>query len=122
MIRRFILRWLVNFLGLWAAAVLMSGSIGYDNRFFVLVAAALIFSVVNAVVRPILMILSLPVITVTLGLSTLLINALMLYLVTLIYPTFHLRSFWTAIIAAAIIWLVNYLLTDLLEPSHEEPV
>jgi putative membrane protein len=122
MIRLFILRWLVNFLGLWAAAELMTGSIDYNDKLRVLVIAALIFSLVNAVIRPIIVILSLPAIVLTLGLFTLVINAFMLYLVTKIYPAFHLRSFWTAVIATAIIWVVNYLLTELLEPKNEKPV
>jgi putative membrane protein len=118
MIRKFSLRCLVNFLGLWAAAELMTGSINYDNKIWVLVAAALIFSVVNAVIRPLVVLLSLPAIVLTLGLFTLVINAFMLYLVTKIYPSFHLRSFWTAVVATVIIWVVNYLLTELLEPKH----
>jgi uncharacterized membrane protein YvlD (DUF360 family) len=95
MIRKFILRWLVNFLGLWAAAELMTGSIDYNDKLRVLIIAALIFS---------------------------LVNAFMLFLVTKIYPSFHLRNFWTAIIATIIIWVVNYLLTELLEPKHEKSV
>jgi putative membrane protein len=122
MIRKFILRWLVNFLGLWAAAELMTGSIDYNDKLRVLIIAALIFSLVNAIIRPIIILLSLPAIVLTLGLFTLVINAFMLFLVTKIYPSFHLRSFWTAIIATIIIWVVNYLLTELLEPKHEKPV
>lgn len=122
MVRKFLLRWLVNFLGLWAAAELMTGSINYNDQLRVLVVAALIFSLVNAVIRPLVVLLSLPAIVLTLGLFTLIINAFMLYLVTVIYPTFHLRSFWTAVVATIIIWIVNYLLTELLEPKHEKPV
>jgi putative membrane protein len=123
MLRKFALRWLVNFLGLWAAAEVMTGSIQYNEKLRVLVIAALIFSLVNAVIRPLVVILSLPAIVLTLGLFTLLINAFMLYLVTKIYPSFHLRSFWTAVLATVIIWVVNYLLTDLLEPrKREKPV
>ena len=122
MIRLFALRWLVNFLGLWAAAALMSGSIQYDSRISVLIIAALIFSVVNAVLRPVIVILSLPAIVLTLGLFMLVVNGLMLYIVTLIYPSFQLHSFWTAIVAVVIIWFVNYLMTDLLEPKHEDAV
>jgi putative membrane protein len=122
MIRKFILRWLVNFLGLWAAAELMSGSISYDDRLWVLVVAALIFSIVNALIRPLVIILSLPAIVLTLGLFTLVVNAFMLYLVTLLYPAFAISSFWTAVLAAVIIWIVNYLLTDLLEFNREKSV
>jgi uncharacterized membrane protein YvlD (DUF360 family) len=46
----------------------------------------------------------------------------MLYLVTKIYPSFQLRSFWTAVVATVIIWVVNYLLTELLEPKHAKSV
>ncbi len=120
MIRKFILRWLVNFLGLWAAAQLMSGSIQYGNQVRVLVIAALIFSLVNTFVRPFVVFLSLPAILVTVGLFMFVVNALMLYLVTIFYPSFKLHSFWTAIVASAIIWVVNYLLTDLLESKREK--
>jgi putative membrane protein len=122
MIRLFILRWLVNFLGLWAAAVLMSGSIEYNSQLSVLIIAALIFSIVNAVLRPLVVLFSLPAIVLTLGLFMLVVNGLMLYIVTIIYPTFKLHSFWTAIVAVAIIWFVNYLMTDLLEPKHENSI
>ena len=122
MIRKFVLRWLLNFLGLWAAAELMTGSIDYNDKLRVLVIAALIFSIVNAVIRPLVILLSLPAIVLTLGLFTLVINAFMLYLVTKIYPSFQLRSFWTAVLATIIIWIVNYLLTELLEPKRAKSV
>lgn len=122
MLRTFALRVLVNFLGLWAAAELMTGSISYNDKLLVLIVAALIFSVVNAVIRPLVVILSLPAIVMTLGLFTLVVNAFMLYLVTKIYPAFQLRSFWTAVVATIIIWIVNYLLTELLEPKRAKSV
>lgn len=100
----------------------MTGSIGYNDKLRVLVIAALIFSVVNAIIRPLVVILSLPAIVLTLGLFTLVINAFMLFLVTKIYPAFHLRSFWTAVLATVIIWVVNYLLTELLEPKRAKSV
>jgi putative membrane protein len=77
---------------------------------------------VNAFVRPLIILLSLPAILFTLGLFTFVINAFMLFLVTKVYPSFHLRSFWTAIIAVVIVWVVNYLLNDLLEPKHAKSV
>lgn len=121
MTRKFVLRWFVNFLGLWAAASLLSG-IGYQDKLRVLIIAALIFSIVNAFIRPLLVILSLPAIVLTLGLFTFVVNAIMLYLVELIYPKFHVASFGTAILAVIIVWIVNYLLNDLLEPKHEKPL
>ena len=122
MLRKLLLRWLVNFLGLWLAAELMSGAITYDDRIVVLVIAALVFSIVNAVIRPLIVILALPAIVLTLGLFMLVVNAFMLYLTTLVYPSFHLHSFWTAVLAGGIIWIVNYLLTDLLESKSEKSI
>lgn len=110
-IKTFILRWLVNFLGLWAAATLLSG-IDYSGRLRVLIWAALIFSIVNAVVKPLIVLLTLPVIALTLGLFTLVINAFMLYMVTFLYPKFTITSVRSAIAAVVIIWGVNYLIDD----------
>ncbi len=121
MLRTFALRWLVNFLGLWAASELLTG-ISYGDKLGVLVAAALVFSLVNAVVRPIVLILSLPAIVLTLGLFTFVVNTLMLYLVTYFYPKFHIQSFGSALAAVIIIWVVNYLLTDILEPRRAKSI
>jgi len=110
-IKSFILRWLVNFLGLWAAATLLSG-IDYTGRLRVLIWAALIFSIVNAVLRPLIVLLTLPVIAVTLGLFMLVINSLMLYLVTFLYPKLTITSVRSAVMAVIIIWGVNYLIDD----------
>jgi putative membrane protein len=118
MVRRFLLRWLINFLGLWTAATLLSG-IAYGRKTEVLVIAALIFSLVNILIRPLIVVLALPVILLTLGFFTLIINAFMLYLVALVYPAFHVKSLWQALLAVVIIWVVNYLLTDVLEGAHE---
>jgi putative membrane protein len=121
MVKQFLLRWLVNFLGLWMAANLVSG-ISYGDKVRYLVLAALIFSIVNALIRPLVIILALPAIVLTLGLFTLVVNTLMLYLVTLLYPRFHVGSFWAALLAVIIIWLVNYFLNDLTHPTNEKPV
>lgn len=112
MIKSFLLRWLVNFLGLWMAATLLTG-ITYQTHVGVLVVASLIFSIVNALIRPLVVLLTLPAIVVTLGLFMLVINAFMLYLVTFFYHRFQVNSFWSALLAVIIIWIVNYLLTDL---------
>ncbi len=114
MIKQFLLRWLVNFLGLWTAANLVAG-ITYGDRVHVLIWAALIFSVVNALIRPLVVILALPAIVLTLGLFTLVVNTFMLYLVTFFYPRLHINSIWAGLAAVVVIWLVNYLLNDLIE-------
>lgn len=125
MVKQFLLRWLVNFLGLWVAANLVSG-ITYGDKVRYLILAALVFSIVNALIRPLVIILSLPAIVLTLGLFTLVVNTLMLYLTAFFYHRFHVDSFWSALFAVVIIWLVNYLLNDLTKPTdqlaHEKPL
>jgi putative membrane protein len=118
--KQFLLRWLVNFFGLWTAATLLDG-IHYQDHLAVLIWASLIFSLVNAFIRPLIVILSLPAIILSLGLFTFIINAFMLYLVTLFYDKFQIASFWSAILAVFIIWVVNFLLNDLLEPKTVKP-
>lgn len=119
MAKQFLLRWLVNFFGLWTAATLLTG-ISYGQHLPVLVWAALIFSIVNAFIRPLAILLTLPAIVLTLGLFTLVINAFMLYLVTVFYPKFEITSFGAALVAVVIIWIVNYLLNDLLKPQEPQ--
>lgn len=116
--KRFLLRWLVNFFGLWTAATLITG-ISYNEHVRVLVWAALIFSIVNALIRPLIVLMTLPVIVLTMGLFTFIINAAMLYLVTFFYSKFEIASFGSALLAVIIIWVVNWLLNDLLEPKKE---
>lgn len=116
MIKSFILRWLVNFLGLWAAATLLSG-INYNGRLRVLIWAALIFSIVNAILRPLIVLLTLPAIVLTLGLFMLVINSFMLYMVTFLYPKFTITSVRSAVMAVVIIWGVNYLLDNTSEAT-----
>ncbi len=118
MIRKFILRWLINFLGLWAAASLLGG-VDYGDQVRVLIFASLIFSIVNAFIRPLVIVLALPAIVLTLGLFIFVVNALMLYLVTIFYPALQISSFWQAILAAVIIWAVNFLLTDVMENAKK---
>jgi putative membrane protein len=82
-----------------------------------LVWAALIFSAVNALIRPLIVVLTLPAIVLTLGLFALVVNAFMLYLVTVFYPQFQVSSFWQALLAVLVVWVVNYLFTDIIEGS-----
>lgn len=112
MLKRFLFAWLVNFLGLWVASELFAG-ISYGGKLRFLLIASAIFGIVNALIRPIVIILSLPAIVLTFGLFTLVVNALMLYVTSFFYPTLHIASGWSAVGAVIIVWAVNYLMTDL---------
>src|SRR3989344_1739869 len=117
MLKQILLRWACNGIGLWIAAHLLPG-IEYSDSLWVIVIASLIFSIVNALIRPLVVILSLPAIVVTLGFFTLIINALMLYLVTVLYSSFEVNSFGAAILAVMIVWLVNFALNSILQTKE----
>ena len=112
---RFLVRWLVCSLGLWLAAGLFQDSISYGKRLTVIVIAGLILAIVNMVIKPILVILSLPAILFSLGLFMLVINGLMVMLVSRLYPELQVSGFSAALVAGLIIGLVNYLVSIILE-------
>ena len=113
---RFLLRWFVNGLGLWASARLLEG-IDYSGSLGVIAMAALIFSLINAVIRPLIIIFALPAIILTMGLFMLVVNGLMIYLTSLIYPALEISSFTSAVLAALIVGVVNYILSMFIDDS-----
>lgn len=112
---RFLIRWFVCGLGLWIAANILGGRISYDRRVGVIVISGLILALVNAIIKPIVIILSLPAILFSLGLFMVVINGLMVMIVSALYEPLHVRNFWAAILAGMVIGLVNYLVTTILE-------
>jgi putative membrane protein len=103
----FILRGLIAALGLWAATEMLDG-VKIDSA-STLVFAGLLLGVVNAIVRPFALLLSLPALLLTLGLFLLVINAAMLGLVALMLPGFHIQGFWSAVGAALIVSIVSWI-------------
>ena len=114
-IARFFTRWLVCSLGLWIAASFLSSSISYDSRFRVIIIAGLILAIINIVLKPILVIFSLPALIFTLGLFMIVINGLTVYIASKLYEPLHVTNFWAAMFAGMVIGLVNYLVTAILE-------
>ncbi len=112
---RFMARWLISSLGLWVAAGLLSQSIDYQNRIAVILIAGLILALINIVIKPIIVILSLPAILFTLGLFMIIVNGFMVFLVSKLYAPLEITNFWAAVLAGMIIGLVNYLVTAILE-------
>ena len=102
----FILRGLVAALGLWAATALLDG-ISIDSA-LTLVLAGLLLGIVNAIVRPFALLLSLPALLITLGLFLLVINAAMLGLVALMLPGFKIAGFWSAVGGAIIVSVISW--------------
>jgi len=103
----FVLRVLVVALGLWVASELVAGIV--VQGIWTLLGAALLLGIVNAVVRPIAILLTLPVTIITLGLFLLVINAGMLALVAWVFEDFAIAGFWPAMYGAIIVSLVSWL-------------
>lgn len=116
-IYRFLTRWFVCSLGLWIAANFLSSSISYDSKLRVIIIAGLILAIINVVIKPILVILSLPALVLTLGLFMIIINGLTVFIASKLYEPLNITNFWAAVFAGMVIGLVNYLVTAILDDT-----
>ncbi len=111
---------LVTKLAINALALLVVDSIfqgiWFDNN-QATIAAAVVLALVNTYLRPLVVVLTLPINILTLGLFTLVINAFMLELVSWVIPTFHVNGFWTAVGGALVISVISFLLNWFLKPD-----
>lgn len=112
---RFLLRWFVSGLGLWIAAALLGGGITYNSQIGVIIISGFILALINTVIKPIIVILSLPAILFTLGLFMIVVNGLTVLLASALYSPLEVENFWAAMVAGMIIGLVNYLVTAILD-------
>jgi putative membrane protein len=110
--------WASNLLALWVTSLIFDG-VTYDDKFWALAVAALVLSVVNAIIRPIVVLLTLPAVIITLGLILLFINAFMLWITDKLVPPFEVSGFWTYIGAVIIIWLVNLVVHRVFRPEEK---
>lgn len=116
----FIVRWVLNSFGLWVAVRLFGT--GYSDDivtagFGGFLLAGLIFSIINSILRPIVIILSLPAILVTLGLFTIIVNGLMVYVSLKLAPGIHM-TFWYSVLTGMVLSLVNYIVSSALELQY----
>jgi putative membrane protein len=109
---RLILRWLLNALALWLAANLIPG-ISYDTVTALLI-AALVLGLINAVIRPILRILTFPITVLTLGLFLLVLNALLFWLLNFVHG-FHVAGFFPALLGSIVVSIVSIVLSFLVK-------
>ena len=122
LLARIILAIAINMLALWVANVLWD-SVDI-NGFWAYFIGAVVLGIANAVIKPILAILTLPLIVLTLGIFYLFINILMVLLAEWIAPNFSIDGFWTYVGVVVLIWIVNwaaYRLIDYFEdrrPAH----
>jgi putative membrane protein len=111
--KKFLQNWIISTLAVLVAVYVLNGRIHYQ-QWLDLVVASLLLGILNTVLRPLLMVLSLPLLLVTLGLFRFVINALLLYFVGfLLRPHFYVDTFWDAFWGALIISLVSVVLNTL---------
>jgi putative membrane protein len=119
--KKFILRLLINSAALYVALVVLNGRgvATQDGSLFALLGLALIFGLVNSVIRPIAMLLGCPLMILTLGLGTLIVNALMFYLAGLIGTWFGIgfsvEGFLPALFGSIIVSIVSLVLSSVLK-------
>ena len=118
----FLIRWALNSVGLWVAVRLLGT--GYDDvnvtaGFWGFLLAGLIFSLINTILKPVLVILSLPAILITLGLFTLIVNGLLVYISLGLAPGVAM-SFGNSIITGILLSLVNYIVSAAVEVRRQK--
>ena len=107
---RFVMFWGLNVLLLWVASSLFSNSVRFDSVHTLLL-SGLLFGIAHVVLKPILILLTLPVTVLTLGLFLIVINALILLLVAWLVPGFYVAGFWPAVGVSLFISLFSFLLS-----------
>ena len=112
----FLLRAVVVGIGLWLASQIVPGVHFVSSES--LIAAALLLGIVNALVRPILVILTFPITILTLGLFLLVINGLMIELVSYFLAGFVVTGFWPAFFAAVVVSLTSWVISGWIGPPH----
>jgi putative membrane protein len=110
-----ILRWILNALGIMLVTYLIPG-IAVTN-FYTALVVALVLGILNALVRPILIFLTLPINILTLGLFTLVLNALILWFVSSVVKGFTVTGFGAAFWGALALWLIGWLTNALLKEN-----
>jgi len=111
----FLFRWFVTTIAVLVAERLLPGI--HCEGWGALLGASLLLGIINAFIRPILLLLSLPFIIVTMGLFIFVVNALLLLLVSTIIPEFKVDGFWNAFFGAIIISLVSWVLSSFFRGS-----
>jgi putative membrane protein len=119
----FFIRLLVNAAALWVATQLVPG-VTYTGGPLPMLAVALVFGVMNAILRPIAIVLTFPILIVTLGLFTFVINGVMLWLTSSLSGAlglgFHVGGFWPAFWGALVVTVVSWALSMLIRDAARE--
>jgi putative membrane protein len=116
---RFVIAWAINLAALWVADALWD-SVTINGWAAFLIGSA-VLGIANAVIRPILTVVTLPLIIVTLGVFFLVINMAMVALAEWIAPNFSIDGFWTYVGTVVIVWAVNFIGQRLVDEVERRP-
>ena len=111
----FLTQWAITALALWVTSYIFKG-VKFDST-GALVVSALLLGFANAIVKPLLVILTLPLTVVTFGLFLLVINALMILLVSAVVKGFRVSGFWTALFASVFVSILSFIIGALVTGS-----
>lgn len=112
-----ILRWIINALALLLVTQVVPGF--EVAGFYYALIGALVLGLLNAIIRPVLLILTLPINILTLGLFSFVINALLIWFVSTFLKGFEVAGFWPALLAAIILWAVAVITNWLVKQSKK---
>lgn len=113
----FLAHWGVTSLSLWVASLMFHG-ISFSSKKSLFI-SALLLGLVNAVIRPVIIILTIPLTLITFGFFLLVINALMMLLVSALVPGFRVSGFWTAFFASIVVTVISLLVGMMVFQSEE---
>jgi putative membrane protein len=114
----FLITWAITALSLWVASYLFKG-IRFESAGAIII-AALLLGFANAIVRPLLILLTLPLTVLTFGLFLLVINALMILLVSALVRGFKVSGFWTALFASIFISILSFVISATIDGGRPE--
>jgi putative membrane protein len=116
---RFLVRWLVCSIGLWLAAALVgSDKISFNNKLSVVIISGLVLALINTLIKPLVVFLSLPAVLLSLGIFMIVINGFMVLLAAHFYRQLHIESLGVAIVAGIVIGLTNFLVTAIIDDKN----
>lgn len=113
----FLIRWLITTIAVLVATTLIPG-IEVTGGIVALLGASLFLGIINALVRPVLLLLSFPLILLSMGIFLLVINAFLLKMVAWVVSGFHVESFWSALFGAVVISLSSWIMSAFFRDSQ----
>lgn len=102
-------------MGLWIAAGFLGGRVTFEGSMFIIILSGLVLAIVNTIIKPIVVLLSLPAILFSLGLFMIVVNGLMVWLANYLFEPLNVDGFGSAMLVGVIIGVVNFLVTAIVE-------